>query len=45
MDDKDLDAEKLVADAADVSPVIDYRKHTGAVLGAECNNFYRVVVL
>ena len=45
MDDADLDAGKLVADAEDVSPVIDHRKHTGAVLGAECNSFYRVVVL
>ena len=44
-DDKDLDVEKLGADAADVSSVIDYRKHTDAVFGAECNNFYRVVVL
>ena len=44
-DDKDLDVEKLVADAADVSPVIDYRKHTDAVFGADCNNFYRIVVL
>jgi hypothetical protein len=34
-----------VADAADVSPVIDNRKHTDAVFGAERNNFYRLVVL
>ena len=45
MDDKDLDAEKLVADAADVSPVIDYRKRTDAVFGAERNQFCRLVVL
>jgi hypothetical protein len=44
-DDKDLGVEKLVADAADVSPVIDYRKNTDAVFGAECNNFHRIVVL
>jgi hypothetical protein len=35
----------LVADAADVSPVIDYHKHTDAVFGTERNNFYRLVVL
>ena len=44
-DDKDLDLEKLVADAADASPVVDYRKHTDAVFGAKRNNFYRLVVL
>jgi hypothetical protein len=42
---KDLDVEKLVAADADVSLVIDYRKHTDAVFGAERNNFYRLVVL
>jgi hypothetical protein len=45
VDDKDLHAVKLVADAADASPVIDYRKHTDAVFGAERNQFYRLVVL
>jgi hypothetical protein len=45
VDDEDLDVENFVADAADVSPVVDYHKHTGAVFGGACNNFYRIVVL
>jgi hypothetical protein len=44
-DDKDLDVEKLVASAAAASRVVDYRKRTDAVFGAERNNFYRLVVL
>ena len=42
---KDLDVEKFATDAADVSPLVDYHKHTDAVFSAECNNFYRIVVL
>jgi hypothetical protein len=34
-----------VVDAADVSSVIDYHKHTDAAFGTERNNFYRLVVL
>jgi hypothetical protein len=42
---KDLDVEKFVADAADVSLAIDYHKHTDAVFDGACNKFYRIVVL
>jgi hypothetical protein len=42
---KDLDVEKFVAEAADVSTVVDYLKHTDAVFGGACNKFYRIVVL
>jgi hypothetical protein len=42
---KRLDVEKFVADAAHVSPVVDYDKHTDAVFDGACNKFYRIVVL